>query len=184
MEHTDSPSYGNLPNVDAFHYTISKTSINITTNLIRKVFTYWIKLMVADKSFPKFKFSLDKSEGERQIPYDNTYMVEFKIRHRWTYLQNRNRLTDIENRPVVTKVGEVEEGRSGSLGISRCKLLYIGWMNNKVLLYSTGNYIQYPVINHNGKEYEIDCIYICITESLCCTAEINTTLSINYASIT
>ena len=38
-------------------------------------------------------------------------------------------------------------------GISRCKLLYIGWVNNKVLLYSTGKYIQYPVINHNGKEY-------------------------------
>ena len=36
-------------------------------------------------------------------------------------------------------------------GISRCKLLYIEWINNKVLLYSTGNYIQYPVINHNGK---------------------------------
>ena len=29
-----------------------------------------------------------------------------------------------------------------------------GWINNKVLPYSTGNYIQYPVINHNGKEYE------------------------------
>ena len=43
---------------------------------------------------------------------------------------------------------------------------------------STGNYIQYPVINHNGKEYEKECvyIYICITESLFCTAEINTTL--------
>ena len=27
-------------------------------------------------------------------------------------------------------------------GISRCKLLYIGWIKNKVLLYSTGNYIQ------------------------------------------
>ena len=25
-------------------------------------------------------------------------------------------------------------------------------INNKVLLYSAGNYIQYPVINHNGKE--------------------------------
>ena len=25
--------------------------------------------------------------------------------------------------------------------------------NDKVLLYSTGNYIQYPVINHNGKEH-------------------------------
>ena len=45
-------------------------------------------------------------------------------------------------------------------GISRCKLLYIGWINNKVLLYSTGNHIQYPVINHNGKEYEKECIYI------------------------
>ena len=59
-------------------------------------------------------------------------------------------------------------------GINRCKLLYIGWINNKVLLYSTGNYIQYPVTNHNGKEYEK--VYICITESFCCTAEINTTL--------
>ena len=38
--------------------------------------------------------------------------------------------------------------------INRCKLLYIGWINNKVPLYSTGNYIQYPVINHIGKEYE------------------------------
>ena len=59
-------------------------------------------------------------------------------------------------------------------GVSRYKLLYIEWIKNKVLLYSTGNYIQYPVINHNGKEYEK--IYIRITESLCCTAEINTTL--------
>ena len=30
----------------------------------------------------------------------------------------------------------------------------IQWINNKVLLYSTGSYIQYPMINHNGKEYE------------------------------
>ena len=35
--------------------------------------------------------------------------------------------------------------------ISRCKLVHIGCINNKVLLYSTGNYIQYPVINLNGK---------------------------------
>ena len=27
-------------------------------------------------------------------------------------------------------------------------------MNNKVLLYSTGNYIQYLLINYNGKESE------------------------------
>ena len=44
-------------------------------------------------------------------------------------------------------------GKDWEVGISRCKLLYIGWINNKVLLYSTGSYIQYPVINQNTKEY-------------------------------
>ena len=54
-----------------------------------------------------------------------------------------------------------EEGIDWELGISRFKLLYIGWVN-KVLLYSTGNYIQYPVINHNGNEYEEEwmCAYV------------------------
>ena len=42
------------------------------------------------------------------------------------------------------------------------------------LLYSAGSYIQYPVINHRGKEYENVCMHI--TKSLCCTAVINTTL--------
>ena len=68
-------------------------------------------------------------------------------------------------------------GRYWESGMSRCKLLYIGWINDKVLLYSTGNDIQYLVINQNGKEYEKE--YMCITESLfcfCCTEEINTTL--------
>jgi len=39
----------------------------------------------------------------------------------------------------------------GEFGVSRCKLLHREWLNNKVLLHSTGNYIRYPVINHNGK---------------------------------
>ena len=38
-------------------------------------------------------------------------------------------------------------------GISKCKLLHIEWINNKVLLHSTENYIQCPGINHNGKEF-------------------------------
>ena len=32
---------------------------------------------------------------------------------------------------------------------------------DKVLLYNTGNYIQYPVINHN-KKYEKACVCICV----------------------
>ena len=50
------------------------------------------------------------------------------------------------------------------------------WINNKVLLYSMGNCIQYLVINHNGKE-DFKSMYIiclCVTESLSCAAEINT----------
>ena len=38
------------------------------------------------------------------------------------------------------------------VGISRGKLLHIEWID-KVLLYGTENYIRYPMINHNGKEY-------------------------------
>ena len=73
------------------------------------------------------------------------------------YLWNRNKLTDVENRLVVAKgVG----GMDWEFGVSRCKLLYIGWINNQVLLYSTGNCIQYPVINHNGKEYEKEYMYV------------------------
>ena len=34
---------------------------------------------------------------------------------------------------------------------------YIGWINIKVLLDSTGNCTQYPVITHNGKEGERIC---------------------------
>ena len=47
--------------------------------------------------------------------------------------------------------GGVQRGMDQEFGMSRCKLLYIQWINNRVLLYSTGGYIQYPVINHNGK---------------------------------
>ena len=67
----------------------------------------------------------------------------------------RKRLTDMENRLVVAK-GEVRLGGiDWEFGISRCKQLYIEWIN-KFLLYSTGNYIQwfYYVINHYRRESE------------------------------
>ena len=51
-------------------------------------------------------------------------------------------------------------GMDGEFGISRCKLLYPGWINNKVLLGSTGNYSQHSAINHNGKEYEKQYIHM------------------------
>ena len=35
-------------------------------------------------------------------------------------------------------------------------------LENKDLLHSTGNYVQYSVINHNGKNMKKKCVYICI----------------------
>ena len=80
----------------------------------------------------------------------------------------QNKIRDIENRLVIAKVEGGGRGKTWKFGISRCKLVYIEWINNKLLLYSTGNYIQYPMMSHNRKEY----VCVCITESLCCTAEI------------
>ena len=51
-------------------------------------------------------------------------------------------------------------GKDWEFGISRCKLVYTEWINNKILLYSTGNYIQYPMINHSGKEYEKEYVHV------------------------
>ena len=49
--------------------------------------------------------------------------------------------------------GEGIQGRmEWEVEVSRYKPLYTEWIN-KVLSYSTENYIQYPMINHNGKEY-------------------------------
>ena len=53
----------------------------------------------------------------------------------------------------------VGEEQTGSLGLAD-RNLYAEWINNEVLLFSTGNYIQYPMIDYNGKEYEKKYMYI------------------------
>ena len=45
----------------------------------------------------------NKSDRERQILSGITYMRNLKKWYKWTYLQNRNRLTDTENELMVTK---------------------------------------------------------------------------------
>ena len=47
------------------------------------------------------------------------------------------------------------KGKDWQLRIHRCKLVHIGWINIKVLLCTTGNHIQYHVINHNRKEQNV-----------------------------
>ena len=45
----------------------------------------------------------------------------------------------------------------GEFGVSRCELFHLEWISNEVLLYSTGNYIQFRGIDHDGKEYKKEC---------------------------
>ena len=58
---------------------------------------------------------------------------------------------------MVTKGERVGRGMKLELGVSwRVGFVSTEWINNKVLLYSTGNY----VINHNGKEHKKH-TYVC-----------------------
>ena len=76
---------------------------------------------------------------------------------------------------MVAKVGK--SGMNQEFGVGRYKL---EWIGNEVLLYSIGNYIQSPGIDHDGKEYKKRIyiyIYVYVSDSLCCTVEIGTTLN-------
>ena len=112
-----------------------------------------------------------QSGRERQIPYDITLMRNLKHDANELIFETE---TDwqTQNTDLRSPRRRGHKRLDWESGMNRCKLLYIKEMNNKVLLYSTENYIQYP-INRYRKEY----IYgVCVTESFCCTREINTTL--------
>lgn len=49
----------------------------------------------------------------------------------------------------------VSKGVGGrvELGLAEANYIYREWINNKALMYSPGNYIRYPTINYNGREY-------------------------------
>ena len=78
----------------------------------------------------------------------------------------------MENRLVVAKGKGGESAIDWEFEISRCKLLHLEWIDNKVLLYSTGSYSRSPGRDHDRKLYMhfFKRMYICMTESLCYTA--------------
>ena len=67
-------------------------------------------------------------------------------------LQNRNWLTDLKIKLMVTKGETWEEETSQETGINIYTLLYINQITNKDLMYSTGNSTQYSVIIYVGRE--------------------------------
>ena len=64
----------------------------------------WNNVICSNMNGPRdYPTKWSESDRERQTSYDITYMWNLKKWQKWTYLQNRNRLTDIENKFMVTK---------------------------------------------------------------------------------
>ena len=100
---------------------------------------------------------LSQVRRERQIQCHITYMWNLEHdKNEHIYNTETDSQTQRYRYRYLQTCGCQGQGRREGLGtgVSRHRLLYVGWMNNKILLYSTGNCIQYPVINRNGKEYE------------------------------
>ena len=94
-----------------------------------------------------------KLDRERQRWYGIIYVWNLKGKktHKWTYFQNRNWLTDTENKLMFTKW---QRGGWGTARINIHKLLCIKQMTSEDLLDSTGNYTQYYATTSKGKEPE------------------------------
>ena len=92
------------------------------------------------------------SERERQIPYDITYM--------WNLKYDANE--PIYKRETESQIQRTDLWlpRERGLRLTDGSFYNIEWINSKVLLYITENYMQYLMINHNRKEYKKG--YICI----------------------
>ena len=81
---------------------------------------------------------------------------------------NHNQKTQIHHGCREQACGCKEGGGTGTdweFGVSGCKLLHLEWIDNKVLLYSTGNYIQSSGIDHDGKQYKkriCACVCVCV----------------------
>ena len=86
--------------------------------------------------------------------YSNIERMNWSTKQKQTHRHRKQTSSCQEGR------GWGREGLTGNSEIAGCKLLYIEWVNNQVLLYGTRNYIQYPVISHNGKEYEKEYVYV------------------------
>ena len=91
------------------------------------------------------------------------YSIKKYIWYKWTYLQNRNRFTDLEAKLRVTR-GDSCGGVDWGFRMGTCTLRYMKWLANGDLLHGTGNSASYPVIICVGKESEK--VWLCVHASL------------------
>ena len=86
-----------------------------------------------------------KSERERHIYITYLWTLKYDTNELIYKTDSQTQRTDV--RLPRRRVGE--EGMGWEVRVSRCMVLHTEWIN-KALRHSTGNYIQYAVIKHNG----------------------------------
>ena len=114
--------------------------------------------------------------SERETPYDITYMWNVKYDAKMNLSLEQKQT----HRFVVARGGAGAGGMEWEAGVIKCKLLHLGWINNKATLCNME-----PSLalcddlegwdggrggRLRGKEY----MYLIVTDSRCCMAEINT----------
>ena len=103
-----------------------------------------------------------KLSQKRKIPHDITYV--------WNLQYSTNEPNYKTERESRTKKPDWwlprgwEGGREWELGVGRRKLSRIEWINSKVPLYSTGNYILYLGQSIMEKNIKAN-VCMCVTES-------------------
>ena len=76
---------------------------------------------------------MNKSERERQTPYDITYKWSLKYGTVNLYTKQKQ-IMDMEDRLVFAGGERRERGADRVFGVGRCRLLYLEWMGDGVLL--------------------------------------------------
>ena len=133
-------------------YTLTQwnTSSAIKKNEIMPFAATWMDLDIIIQSKVRNKYRMTSLIcGTKNMTQINTFMGK---------KQTHRRKTDL----WLSRRKMSGGGDDWTFRISRCKLLYIAWVNNKVILHSTGNYIHYSGTNHSKKEYAKVCVYIYI----------------------
>ena len=101
-----------------------------------------------------------------QMPCDITYTWNLKYNlSEETYLWNKHR----HREQTCGFQRGVGGGRlEWEFEISRANYyIQAGWTIRSYLPHSTGNYIKFPVINHNGKEHENECVCVSVCVCVC-----------------
>ena len=88
------------------------------------------------------------------------YVLSTKKTDKIPKTASKQKQLPVENKFAVPQGEGAGGGMEWEVGAGRCELLYKEGTQSKVPLHSIGEYVQYSVITHSGKEYEKIYIYI------------------------